>query len=30
MFFRVKAQFDLMVENRPETQRYWFDWMYAF
>jgi hypothetical protein len=30
MYFRVKVQFDTMVENRPETQRYWFDWMYAF
>ena len=30
MFFRLKVQFDTMVENRPETQRYWFDWMYAF
>ena len=25
MFFRLKAQFDTYVQNRPETQRYWFD-----
>jgi hypothetical protein len=30
MFFRARVQFDTMAENRPETQRYWFDWMYAF
>jgi hypothetical protein len=30
MFFKVKAQFDLTVDNRPETQRYWFNWIYAF
>ena len=30
MFFKVKAQFDTYTKNRPETQRYWFNWMYAF
>lgn len=30
MCFVAKAQFDTHVKNRPETQRYWFDFSYAF
>ena len=30
MFFKAKAQWDLYVKNRPETQRFWFNWIYCF
>jgi hypothetical protein len=30
MFFKAKAQFDTYTKNRPETQRYWINWIYAF
>lgn len=30
MFFNFKAQFDTSVRNRPEGQKYWLKFMYAF
>ncbi|WP_172683713.1 SphA family protein [Desulfosarcina cetonica] len=30
MFFNAKAQFDTAVRNRPEGQKYWIKFMYAF
>jgi hypothetical protein len=30
MFFKGKVQFDLYEKNRPETQRYWFNFIYCF
>jgi hypothetical protein len=30
MFFKAKIQFDLYSKNRPETQRYWFNYIYCF
>lgn len=30
MFFKAKAQWDLYSKNRPETQRYWFNFIYCF
>lgn len=30
MFFKAKIQFDTYVKNRPETQRYWLNWIYSF
>lgn len=30
MFFNAKVQFDTNVENRPEGEKYWFKFMYAF
>jgi hypothetical protein len=28
--YKVKAQFDTYVKNRPQTERYWFNLVYAF
>ena len=30
MFFNAKAQFDTSVKNRPEGQKFWVKFMYAF
>jgi len=30
MFFDLKYQYDALAENRPETQRVWFKFTYAF
>jgi hypothetical protein len=30
MFFKAKAQWDLYSINRPQTQRYWFNFIYCF
>jgi len=30
MFFKVKYQYETAVTNKPEGQRYWFNYIYAF